>query len=162
VRRGLPRRRRTRRWPWHVERRAGGERRSSASNGATAVTAAAAALASREGEGARRGQNGASGGAGWCPDRVKPVGRASASMTPAYDLHVAGAGWSEAGVSACGRGEGELGRVAERAEREAGRPSSACPLFLFFSFFSQFYLQIHFDYFKTFSSFTPKNKSCHK
>jgi len=110
---------------------AGGERRSSASNGA-AVVAAAAALVSGEGEGAGRGQNGASGGAGWRPDLVKPVGWAAASTTPAYGRHVAGAEWSEAGASARGRGEGELGRAAERADREAGRPSSACPFFLFF------------------------------
>ena len=28
-------------------------------------------------------------------------------------------------------GEGEMGRAAERAEREAGRPNIACPLSLF-------------------------------
>ena len=49
---------------------------------------------------------GRSGGAGWRPDRVKPVGRAAASTTPMYGRHVAGARWSEAGVSAHGRGEG--------------------------------------------------------
>jgi len=136
VRRGLPRQRRARRWSWRGEwltGAAGGERRSSASNGAAAV-AGAAALASGEGEGAGRGRNGASGGAGWRPDRVKSVGRVAASMTPAYGHHVAGAGCSEAGASARGRGEGVLGSAAERAEREAGRPSSACPLFLFFEF----------------------------
>ena len=118
---------------------------------------------SGEGEGAGRGQNGASGGAGWRPDRVKPVGRAAASTTPAYGHQVASAGWSEAGASVRGRGEGEMGHAAERAEREAGRPNSACPLSLFLlNFFSQFFFQIHFDYFKTFFSFTPKNKSCHK
>jgi len=134
VRKGLPRRRRARRWSWRGEwltGAAGGERRSSASNG-TAAVAAAAALASGDGEGAGRGQNGAFGGAGWRLDRVKPVGRAAASTTPAYGRHVAGARWSEAGTSARGRGEGELGRAAERAERQAGRPSSACPLLLFF------------------------------
>ena len=75
---------------------------------------------------------------------------------------MAGAGWSEAGAFARGRGEVEMGRAAERAEREAGRPSSACPLFFFLNFFSQLFSEIHFDYFKTFFSFTPKNKSCHK
>ena len=86
----------------------------------------------------------ARGGVGWRPDRFMLVGRTAASTTPAYGCHVASAGWSEAGPSARGRGEGELGRAAERAEREAGRPSSACPLFLFFNFFSQFFFQIHF------------------
>jgi len=135
VRRGLPRRRRARWWSRRGEwltGAAGGERRSSASNGAAVVAAAAAALASREGEGAGRGQNGASGGAGWRPDRVKPVGRAATSTTPAYGRHVAGAGWSEAGASAHGRGEGS--RATEWAEREAGWPSSACPLSPFFEF----------------------------
>ena len=53
---------------------------------------------------------GRSTGAGWRPDRVKPVGRAAASTTPAYGRHVAGAGWSEAGASARGRSEGENGQ----------------------------------------------------
>jgi len=62
-----------------------------------------------------------------------------------------------------GEVRGKMGIAAERAEREAGRPSSACPLFfLFLNFFSQFFSQIHFYYFKTFFSFTHKNKSCHK
>ena len=136
MRRGLLRRRRTRRWPWSEERltnAAGNERRISASNGAAAV-AAAAALVSGEGEGAGRGQSGVSRGAGWRPDRFMPVGRTAASTSPAYGRHVASAGWSEAGASARGRGEGELGRAAERAEREAVRPSSACPLFFFLEF----------------------------
>ena len=89
------------------------------------------ALVSGEGEGAGREQNGGSGGAGWRPDRDKPVGRAAASTTPAYGRHVAGAGWSEVGVSARMRGEGRLGRAAGWAEREEGQPSSANPLFFF-------------------------------
>jgi len=88
---------------------------------------------------------GASGGAGVRPDRFMPVGRTAAATSPTYGCHVASAGWSEADASARGRGEGELGRAAERAEREAGRPSSACPLSLFFEFlFSQF-CHTHFD-----------------
>jgi len=78
------------------------------------------------------GQSGGAGGAGWRPDRFMPVGRTAASTTPAYGRDVASTGWSEAGVSAHGRGEGELGRAAEQAEREASRPSSACPLSPFF------------------------------
>ena len=74
------------------------------------------------------------GGAGWHPYRVKPIGRAAASTMLAYGRHVAGAGWSEAGASARVRGEGEMGRVVERAKWEAGRPSSACPLSFFFEF----------------------------
>jgi len=55
---------------------------------------------------------------------------------PGGRSHMAGAGWSEAGTSARGREGGELGRAAEQAKREAGRPSSARPLSLFFKFFS--------------------------
>jgi len=116
------------------------------------------ALVSGEGEGVERGQNGGSGGAGWRSDRDKPVDRVAASTTPAYGRHVAGAGWSEAGASARGRGEGRLGRTAGWAEREAGRPSSASPLFFFLNFFSPIIFQTHFDKFKTFSALAPKTK----
>ena len=47
-----------------------------------------------------------SGGAGWRPDRVMPVGLAAMATSPAYGRHVANAGWSEAGASSRGRGEG--------------------------------------------------------
>ena len=63
VRRGLPRRWRTRRWSWRGERpaeMAGGERRSSASNGAAAGLGAGAA----EGEGGRDREHGGAWGSG--------------------------------------------------------------------------------------------------
>ena len=62
---------------------------------------------------------GVPGAAGRRTDWDKPVGRATASMTPTYDRHVAGVRWTKAGVRARERGE-------------AGRASNACPLFLFF------------------------------
>jgi len=82
------------------------------------------------GEGTEWGGLGARGGV---PTGIRPVGR-GASTTPAYGRHVAGAGWSDA-ASARGReGRGKRATLSGWAEREAGRPSSACPFFL--NFFS--------------------------
>jgi hypothetical protein len=39
-----------------------------------------------------------------------------------------------------------------------GLAQQRLPPFFFLNFFSQFFSQIHFDYFKTFFSFTPKTK----
>jgi len=134
VRRGLPRRMRARRWSWRGEwltGTAGGERRSSASNGAMALTTAAA-LASGEGEGVGRGHNGASGGAGWRPDRVKPV----AGRPRPRRRHTA-ATWSAPGGARRARphvGEGR-GSWAARLSRPKGRrvgPAAPAPFFFFF------------------------------
>ena len=65
------------------------------------------------------------GGAGRRPDQVKAVGR-GASNAGARRAPCAGE-----------RGEGKRATLSGWAEREAGRPSSACPLSLFFNFFSQ-------------------------
>jgi len=70
-------------------------------------------------------------GAGCRPDRGKPIGR-GASTTPAYGRHVAGAGWSEAGAVRGREGRGNWAALPGWAEREAGRPSSACLVSLFF------------------------------
>jgi len=111
---------------------AGGERRSSASNGAAAAAAAAAALANGGGEGAGRGQNGGAWGAGWRPNRDKPVGR-GASTTPAYGRHLAGVGWIKAGARALERGEGKTGRAASLGRMGGGSAQQRLPPFLFFS-----------------------------
>jgi len=85
-----------------------------------------------------------------CPRR-----RRTAATWPASG----GARWA----SARGR-EGRGNRAARLgwAEREAGRPSSACPLFFFLNFFSPKIFQTHFDKFRFFFSFGPQNKRCSK
>jgi len=70
------------------------------------------------------------GGAGRRPDQVKAVGRgaSNAGIRPPR-------GWCQVergGRRAGERWEGEAGRAAGWAEREVGRPSSACPLSPFF------------------------------
>jgi len=91
--------------------------------------------ASGEEEGVGRGTEwrrlGARGGVptGLCRSagRPRPRGRRTAATWPAL-------GGARRARPRVGEGEGELGRVAERAEREAGRPSSAYPLSPFFEF----------------------------
>ena len=106
---------------------------ASAGNGAAAVTAAAAALASGEGEGAGEWTEWCLGARGAVPTGVSRSA-SGASTTPAYGRNVAGVGWSKAGARARERGEGRPGRTAWLGRKGGGRPSSACPLFLFFEF----------------------------
>ena len=114
--------------------------RPAASGGARPATAPRRSLLllwsrAGEGEGAGRGHNGVSGGAGWRPDRGKLVGRAAASTTSAYGYHVAGAGWREAGTSARA-GEGRGGR-ASWLDGPKGRrvgPAAPGPFSIFFEF----------------------------
>jgi len=97
-------------------------------------TATATALAS----GGRRGER--SGATKWSlgvrggvPTRLRPVGR-GASTTPTYGRHVAGVGWTKVGVAHGREGRGKRAALRGWAEKEASRPSSACPLFFFFEF----------------------------
>jgi hypothetical protein len=135
VRRGLPRRWRTQRWAWHARwpvETAGGERRSSASNVATAELGVGVAA----GEGGGDRENGGAWGSGVAsrPGHASRS-RAVVATSPTYGRHVASVGSRRAGRART-RGGGEtVGRACERAEREAGRPSSACPLSLFLNFF---------------------------
>ena len=133
VRRGLPRRWRTRRWAWRgrwpVET-AGVERRSLASNGATTELGAGAAV----GEGGGDTENGGAWGRG-VSSRPGHAGRSQAATSPTYNSYVAGVWWRRAGRARAQGGGEKLGRACERAKREAGRPSSACPLSLFLNFF---------------------------
>jgi len=100
-----------------------------------------------------------SGGVGRRPDRVMPVGRTAAAMSPAYGRHVAGAGWSKQAHPRARGGREELGRAAERAEREAGRHNSACPLSLFFGItFLKYFAKLILTHLKSFSGFAPKTK----
>jgi len=84
-----------------------------------------------------------------------------ASTTPAYGRHVAGAGWSEAGVRARERGEGRPGRAAWLGRKGGGSAQQRLSLF-FLNFFSPQIFQTHFDKFKTLFSFSPQNKRCSK
>jgi len=77
---------------------------------------------------------GVPGGAGWRRYRDKPVGQAAASTTPAYGRHVAGVGWSEAGVRTRERGEGRPGRAAWLGRKGGGSAQQRLPPFLFFEF----------------------------
>jgi len=89
-----------------------------------------------EGEGNREGTEwGGLGVWGGVPTGIRPLGR-DASTTPAYGRHVAGAGWSEAASARRREGRGKRAALSGWAEREVGRPSSACPLFFFLNFFS--------------------------
>ena len=103
-------------------------------------------------------------GAGCRPDRGKPVGQRrvhDAGVRPPRDRHrVERGGRLRAGK----RGEGSGGRATllGLAEREAGRPSSACPLFIFLNSFSALIFPTHFDKFKSFFSFGTQNKRCSK
>jgi len=76
------------------------------------------------------------GGAGRRPDQVKAVGRgaSNAGVRPPRGRRRVDQGGRRARER---KGEGEAGRAAGWAEREAGRSSSACPLSLFLNFFSQ-------------------------
>jgi len=98
----------------------------------------AAALAS----GGRRGERGGDrmewpGGAGRRPDQVKggrPRRVHDADVRPPRGRRrVDEGGRPRAGE----RGRGNWAALSGRAEREAGRPSSACPLFFFLKLFSQ-------------------------
>ena len=86
------------------------------------------------GEASRPGYAGRPGGRGHVAGVRPPCGRR----------------WVEQGgrVRVRERGIGGVGHAGERAEREAGRPSSAYPLSLFFNFFSQLFCQTHLDPFK--------------
>jgi len=57
-----------------------------------------------------------------------------ASTTLAYGRHVAGAGWSEAGVRARERGEGRPGRAAWLGRKGGGSAQQRLSPFLFFEF----------------------------
>jgi len=92
---------------------------------------AAVALASR---GRRRsgagGQNGASGrGMAFRPSEGRP---AAARPTPAYDRHVAGAGWSEAGAARGRERGGEAGRAAWLGRKGGGSAQQRVSPFSFF------------------------------
>ena len=108
----------------------GGARPAMASRRSTA----AAALANG---GGRRGRSGGDrmepGDAGCCPDRGKPVGRA-ASTTPTYGSHVAGVGWTKAGVRARKRERGETGPHCLSGPK-GRRVSPAAPAAFYFLFF---------------------------
>jgi len=58
----------------------------------------------------------ASGGAGRRPDRVMPVGRAAAATSRCTAAMWPAPGGARRARPCAGEGEGELGRVAERAE----------------------------------------------
>jgi len=58
------------------------------------------------------------------------------------------------------RGEGEAGRAAGSSEREAGRPSSACPLFFFFNLVSPKSLNNTFEAFTKLFRGWSKKKNC--
>jgi len=131
--RGLPWRRQTRRPCLGAENgpltRPAASSGASAGNGAAAVGAAAAALASGEGEGA--------GGTEW---RLGARGAVPTGLSWSAERRVHDAGVrpprGRRRVERGGRpraGEGRGGRAARLgwAEREAGRPSSACLLFFF-------------------------------
>ena len=129
VRRGLPRRRRTRRWSRCGERATNatcGERRSAGRqwrrSGATAARASGEEEREREGTEWRLGARGA------VPTGVSRSA-SGASTTPAYGRHVAGVRWSKAGAHVRERG-GETGP----GRKGGGRRSSACPLFFEFLF----------------------------
>jgi hypothetical protein len=102
-------------------------------NGARRSGCCCAVRAEEEGEGGRGGQNGRNGlgacagvptrGVGGRPRRVQR--RRTAATWPAP-------GGARRAPRARERGEGERAALPSWARREAGRPSSACPLFLFF------------------------------
>ena len=72
---------------------------------------------------------------------------------------MAGAGWSEAGAARAGERGGERAALSSWARREAGRPSSACPLSLFFEIsFLQILSKFIWTNLKSFSALAPKNK----
>jgi len=71
--------------------------------------------------------------------------RAATATSPTYGRHVAGVGWRRAGRVRARGGGGDLGCACERAEGQAGRPSSACPLSpLFLNFF--FLKELKFEF----------------
>ena len=131
ARRGLPRRRRTRRWSWRRERAttvACGERQSFGRQRRRGGCCCRGCGREWRRRGSRADRI-ASGGAGCCPDRCVH----DAGVRPPRGRH-----WVERGGRLC-MGEGRGGRAARLgwAEREAGRPSSACPLFFFFKLLFQ-------------------------
>jgi len=98
-------------------------------------------------------------GMGCRPDRGKPVGR-GASTTPAYGRHVAGAEWSEAGAARGREGRGNWDTLPGWAEREAGWPSCACPLSLFFEIIFLKSLNETFEAFTNLFRGSSKKKNC--
>ena len=87
------------------------------------------------------------------------VGRAAAATSPAYGRHVAGAGWSKAGASACGRGG--LGEWATRLSGPKGRrvgPAAPTHFLFFLISFLNYFAKLILTHLKSFSGFAPKTK----